>query len=123
MRALLSKFIARLAFFGLALILLPLAVQNRQMVSLTLDPMALLSGNPSAAYHLPLFVALLLALLLGLGLGYLVARLSGSRLFGGKKSAMSVDLAASPPLRKTAPVLEERQSEIQSRDGASPSDG
>jgi hypothetical protein len=66
---------------------------------------------------------LLLALLLGLGLGYLVARLSGSRLFGGKKSAMSVDLAASPPLRKTAPVLEERQFETQSRDGASPSDG
>lgn len=112
MRTLISKFIARLAFIGFAIILLPLAVQNRQIISLTLDPMALLSGDETSPYRLPLFVALLLALALGLGVGlgvgYGLARLSRSRLFGAQKNAQSVDLATSSPLPKPASVLENR---------------
>ena len=115
MRALVSKFIARLASIGLALILLPLAVQNRQIISLTLDPMALLSGQETTPYVLPLFVALLLALALGLVSGYVLARLSRSRLFGAQKAAKSVDLAASSALLKPDPVLENRKSGIQAR--------
>tara|TARA_B110000971_G_C20033230_1_gene512625 strand:+ start:3515 stop:3907 length:393 start_codon:yes stop_codon:yes gene_type:complete len=105
MRTLISKFISRLAFVGLAIILLPLAVQNRQIISLTLDPMALLSGTQASPYQVPLFVALLLVLVLGLMCGYGLARLSQSRLFGAKKAAKSVDLATSSPLLNPDPVL------------------
>jgi uncharacterized integral membrane protein len=109
MRTLLSKFIGHLAFIGLALILLPLAVQNRQIVSLTLDPLALLTGQAGRAFQLPLFIALLLALALGLTVGYGWARVSQSRFFRAKKAPQSVDLSASSPLLKPDPVLENRK--------------
>lgn len=75
MRSLLVKLIARIGFFLALAITLPLAVHNRQLVDIHLNPFALLDAD-TGTLTLPLFVALLLALGLGLIIGYAMGRLA-----------------------------------------------
>lgn len=84
MSALLVKLLARVGFFAVLAIILPLAVQNRQSVDIYLNPFSLLD-TPEPALRLPLFLALLLALGIGLLLGYGLGRLTGHK--AGRKSS------------------------------------
>lgn len=54
-------------FIPLAVILVALAVANREMVAFTLDPFH--PGNPALTLHLPLFVFLFIAMVIGLLIG------------------------------------------------------
>lgn len=74
MSSLLAKLLARIGFFIALALVLPLAVQNRQLVDIYLNPFSLL-GNQPPAVTLPLFIALLLALGVGLFIGYALGRL------------------------------------------------
>ena len=49
---------ARLVFLSTLIILLPLAVLNRQTVSIALNPMDLLRDVPHGRLEMPLFIAL-----------------------------------------------------------------
>lgn len=64
---------ARLVFFLALIVLLPLAVLNRQLVDVTLNPMALLREEPVATLTMPLFIALFALFALGILLGYALA--------------------------------------------------
>lgn len=78
MSSLLAKLLARIGFFIALAIFLPLAVQNRQMVDIYLNPFSLLDNQPPAV-SLPLFIALFLALGIGLFIGYALGRVRGAR--------------------------------------------
>ena len=91
MRNLLVKLIARIGFFAALVITLPLAVHNRQLVDIHLNPFSLLE-TPESSLTLPLFVALLLALGFGLIIGYAMGRLAGRSKIG--KGDMSNKAAA-----------------------------
>ncbi len=105
MRTLLAKLLTRIAFIGLLIIIVPLAVQNRQPVDLTLNPIAALTGDTGAAFTLPLFIALLLALGVGLLVGLGLAHLSRARLFKRKDPSLA---QTTPPILPDAPdMLEE----------------
>lgn len=78
MSSLLAKLLARIGFFISLAIFLPLAVQNRQMVDIYLNPFSLLDNQPPAV-SLPLFIALFLALGIGLFIGYGFGRLRVTR--------------------------------------------
>ena len=54
-------------FIPLAVVLIALAVANRELVAFTLDPFN--PGNPALTLRLPLFVLLFLALVVGLLVG------------------------------------------------------
>lgn len=54
-------------FIPLAVVLIALAVANRESVAFTLDPFN--PGNPALTLQLPLFVLLFLALVIGLLVG------------------------------------------------------
>lgn len=75
----LGKLLFRILLIGLALVTVPLAIQNRAPVTLILDPTELLAGEPRASFTLPLFVALLLALGLGLIIGYAGGQMAARR--------------------------------------------
>ena len=62
----------RLVFISSLIILLPLAVLNRQTVTLSLNPMDLMRAAPESALTMPLFIALFIAFCLGLMLGWLL---------------------------------------------------
>lgn len=61
---------ARLAFFLVLIVLLPLAVLNRQMVELVLNPFAIIGASGGFTVILPLFIVLFIAFALGMILGY-----------------------------------------------------
>lgn len=64
-------------FIPLAVILIALAVANRELVAFTLDPFN--PGNPVLTIKLPLFVFLFLALVIGLLVGSAVTWLKQGR--------------------------------------------
>lgn len=70
---------ARLVFFSTLIILLPLAVLNRQTVSIALNPMDLLRDVPHGRLEMPLFIALFALFILGLLAGWLMGRLGQNR--------------------------------------------
>ena len=62
-----NRFLLIIVFVPLAIILVALAVANRELVAFTLDPFN--PGNPALTLKLPLFVFLFLALVVGLVVG------------------------------------------------------
>ena len=62
-----NRFLLIVVFVPLAIILVALAVANRELVAFTLDPFN--PGNPALTLTLPLFVFLFLALVVGLIVG------------------------------------------------------
>ena len=62
-----NRILTIVVFVPLAIILIALAVANREPVAFTLDPFN--PGNPALTVKLPLFVLLFLALIIGLLVG------------------------------------------------------
>lgn len=96
MSALLVKLLARVGFFSVLAIVLPLAVQNRQSVDIYLNPFSLFDAS-EPALRLPLFLALLLTLGIGLFIGYGLGRFTGQkakRKNSDKKAARNSQKAA-----------------------------
>ena len=62
-----NRFVLIVVFVPLAIILVALAVANRELVDFTLDPFN--PGNPALTLKLPLFVFLFLAIAVGLVVG------------------------------------------------------
>lgn len=62
-----NRIVLVVVFVPLAVILIALAVANREMVAFTLDPFN--PGNPALTLTLPLFVMLLVTLALGVVIG------------------------------------------------------
>ncbi len=62
-----NRFVLIVIFVPLAIILIALAVANRELVAFTLDPFN--PGNPALTLKLPLFVFLFLTLAVGLIVG------------------------------------------------------
>ena len=65
-----NRFILIVVFVPLAIVLIALAVANREMVAFPVDPFN--PGNPGLTVTLPFFVFLFAALALGLAIGSLV---------------------------------------------------
>ncbi|MBZ9757186.1 DUF1049 domain-containing protein [Mesorhizobium sp. ESP6-5] len=65
----LNRFMLIVVFVPLAIILIALAVANREVVAFTLDPFN--PGNPKLTLTLPLFIFLFLALAIGMVVGSL----------------------------------------------------
>jgi uncharacterized integral membrane protein len=63
----LNRFLLIVVFVPLAVILIALAVANRDPVAFTLDPFN--SGNPALTLRLPLFIFLFLAVAIGMIVG------------------------------------------------------
>jgi uncharacterized integral membrane protein len=63
----LNRLVLIVVFVPLAIVLVALAVANRELVALTFDPFH--PGNPALTLELPLFVFLFLALLVGVLVG------------------------------------------------------
>ena len=63
----LNRLVLIVIFVPLAIVLVALAVANREPVALTLDPFH--PGNPALTLQLPLFVYLFVALLVGVLIG------------------------------------------------------
>lgn len=64
--------IVRLVFIASLIILLPLAVLNRQSVSVSYNPLDLTRAAPESAFTMPLFIALFTAFCVGLLFGWLL---------------------------------------------------
>lgn len=64
-----NRFMLIVVFVPLAIILIALAVANRELVAFTLDPFN--PGNPKLTLTLPLFIFLFLALAIGMVVGSL----------------------------------------------------
>lgn len=64
----------RLAFFLALMILLPLAVLNRQLVELRLDPFDIIRAETGFSLTMPLFIAVFVAFGFGLIMGSAVGR-------------------------------------------------
>lgn len=62
-----NRFVFIIIFVPLAIILIALAVANRELVAFTLDPFH--PGNPALTLKLPLFIFLFLTLAIGLVIG------------------------------------------------------
>ena len=62
-----NRLLLIIVFIPLAIVLITLAVANRELVAFTLDPFH--PGNPALTLTLPLFVFLFLALLVGVLIG------------------------------------------------------
>lgn len=62
-----NRFLLIAVFAPLAIVIIALAVANRELVAFTLDPFN--PGNPALTLNLPLFVLLFLALIVGLLVG------------------------------------------------------
>ena len=73
MWAFLAKLTSRIIFIALVALLIPLAVQNRQLITLYYDPLAWMDGAESASITLPLFLILLMIAVLGFIIGWIVS--------------------------------------------------
>jgi uncharacterized integral membrane protein len=65
-----NRFVLIVVFAPLAVILIALAVANREMVAFTVDPFN--PGNPALTVSLPFFIFLFAALVLGMFIGGVV---------------------------------------------------
>lgn len=74
---LLRKFVAALILVPFAIVIIALAVANRQTVTLSFDPFN--ASAPAAALALPLFVIVFAALITGVIIGGLAVRLGHGR--------------------------------------------
>lgn len=72
-----NRFMLIVVFVPLAVILIALAVANRELVAFTIDPFN--PGNPALTLTLPLFVFLFLALVVGIMIGSLATWLRQGR--------------------------------------------
>lgn len=92
MSDMLLKLLSRLIFLALLLIIIPLAVQNRQLISVELNPLALINDALSVGFTLPLFILLIVTLFIGLAAGLVfgwgMARLQARRKAGKLKRAV-----------------------------------
>ena len=92
MSDMLLKLLSRLIFLALLLIIIPLAVQNRQLISVELNPLALVNNALSVGFTLPLFILLIVTLFVGLAAGLVfgwgMARLQARRKAGKLKRAV-----------------------------------
>ena len=73
----LNRFLLIVVFVPLAIILIALAVANRDLAAFTLDPFN--PGNPALTVQLPLFVLLFAALALGMIVGSLATWIKQGR--------------------------------------------
>ncbi|AZO52958.1 MULTISPECIES: LapA family protein [unclassified Mesorhizobium] len=73
----LNRFMLIVVFVPLAIILIALAVANRELVAFTLDPFN--PGNPKLTLTLPLFIFLFLALAIGMIVGSLATWIKQGR--------------------------------------------
>ncbi|RST80376.1 LapA family protein [Aquibium carbonis] len=73
----LNRIIVVVIFVPVAILLVALAVANRQMTSFTFDPFN--PGNAALSVQMPLFVMLFLALILGMVIGGVAAWLKQGR--------------------------------------------
>jgi formate hydrogenlyase subunit 3/multisubunit Na+/H+ antiporter MnhD subunit len=87
---------ARLVFLSTLIILLPLAVLNRQTVTIAFNPMDLLRDAPQGRLAMPLFIALFALFILGLIAGWVMGRLGQNR--GPSVPRPTSSQAASQPL-------------------------
>lgn len=94
---------ARLVFLSTLIILLPLAVLNRQTVSIVLNPMDLLRDVPHGRLEMPLFIALFALFILGLLAGWLMGRLGQNRRRRATGLARASGTSGSPPTPPTSP--------------------
>lgn len=94
---------ARLVFLSTLIILLPLAVLNRQTVSIALNPMDLLRDVPHGRLEMPLFIALFALFILGLLAGWLMGRLGQNRRRRATGLARASGTSGSPPKPPTSP--------------------
>ncbi|MBL6784037.1 MAG: LapA family protein [PS1 clade bacterium] len=124
---------ARLVFLLTLIILLPLAVLNRQTVSIALNPMDLLRDVPLGRLEMPLFIALFALFILGLLAGWLMGRLGQNRRrratglarasgtsATSAKSAKSAAPPTSPSRRAPAVVIDKAQIDDDTPSMASP---
>ena len=92
MSDMLLKLLSRLIFLALLLIIIPLAVQNRQLISVELNPLALVNDALSVGFTLPLFILLIVTLFIGLAaglvFGWAMARLQARKKTGKLKRAV-----------------------------------
>ena len=103
---------ARLVFFSTLIILLPLAVLNRQTVSIALNPMDLLRDVPHGRLEMPLFIALFALFILGLLAGWLMGRLGQNRrrrATGLARASGTSGSPAAPPTPPTPPTSPSRR--------------
>lgn len=109
MSDMLLKLLSRLTFLALLIIIIPLAVQNRQLISVELNPLALVNDALSVGFTLPLFVLLIVTLFIGLGAGLLfgwgMARLQLRKKAGKLKRAV-------PPGPMQAPMTDTAPSSV-----------
>ena len=100
---------ARLVFLSMLIILLPLAVLNRQTVSIALNPMDLLRDVPHGRLEMPLFIALFALFILGLLAGWLMGRLGQNRRRRATGLARASGTSGSPAAPPTSPTSPSRR--------------
>lgn len=101
----LLKLLSRLIFLALLIIIIPLAVQNRQRVSVELNPLTLLNDALSVGFTLPLFILLIVTMFIGLAAG-LVFGWGLARLQQHKKAGKLARAVPPAPIPTQAKMLE-----------------
>lgn len=92
---------ARLAFLISLMVLLPLAVLNRQSVGVSLNPMDLWRDTPQAPLFMPLFIALFASFIFGLLAGWVMGRFGKN---AAKRAMPRRPGVIKPPQDKTANI-------------------
>jgi len=100
---------ARLVFLSTLIILLPLAVLNRQTVSIALNPMDLLRDVQHGRLEMPLFIALFALFILGLLACWLMGRLGQNRRRRATGLARASGTSGSPAAPPTPPTSPSRR--------------
>jgi len=104
-----NRFVLIVVFVPLAVILVALAVANREMVAFTVDPFN--PGNPGLTVTLPLFIFLFAALALGMVVGSLATWIRQGRYRklarqrGAEAESLRQTVAARPPTVAAGPTL------------------
>lgn len=99
----LKTLFGRMAFFCVLVVLLPLAVLNRQIVNIAFNPMDILRAEPESGVSLPLFMALFAMFALGLVLGYGLAGGRKNPPVKAGKATLPTSGEAAPSMVKPAP--------------------
>jgi uncharacterized integral membrane protein len=98
-----NRFVLIVIFVPLAIILIALAVANRELVAFTLDPFN--PGNPALTLKLPLFVFLFLAIVVGLVVGSAVTWIKQGRYRKlARQRAQEVQSLRDAAIRSTQPT-------------------
>jgi uncharacterized integral membrane protein len=110
------KLLRWLILLPLAILLVLLAVANRAPVTLSLDPFS--REAPAFAFTLPLFVALLLAVAIGVVIGGLAASIGRMRWrYRAKRAERAAEkISAENDAFFSASAVRQREAEISSRD-------